>query len=176
MRHDSSYETQSRTCISCSHSLWAFEFNYACTAHHHLACTVRWADNAQQAAGAIVRAWSLCPRAFRQSYPVMDSFAHVEACASGDFVHGRSRQARACRGTCEWPWPLCPRAFRSPVMLSFAHVEASASGDFVHGRSLQARACRGTCEWRLRPWAEASRIAPALTSGRSPETSRPSGL
>ena len=119
-----------------------------------------------------MRAWSLCPRAFRQSYPVMVSFAHVEACASGDFVHGRSPQARACRGTCEWPWPLCPRAFRSPVMLSFAHVEASASDDFVHGRSLQARACRGTCEWRLRPWAEASRIAPALTSGRSPETSR----
>ena len=176
MRHDSSYETQSRTCISCSHSLWAFEFNYAGTTHHHLACTVCWADTAQQAAGAIVRTWPLCPRAFRQPYPVMLSFAHVEACASGDFVHGRSPQARACRGTCEWPWPLCPRAFRSAVMLSFAHVEASASGDFVHGRSLQARACRGTCEWRLRPWAEASRIAPALTSGRSPETSRPSGL
>ena len=156
----------------------AFEFKYACTAHHHLACTVCWTDNAQQDAGAIVRAWPLCPRPFCQPYPVMLSFALVEAWASGDFVHGRSPQARTCRGTCEWSWPLCPRAFRQPypVMLSFAHVEACASGDFVHGRSLQARACRGTCEWRLRPWAEASRIAPALTSGRSPETSRPSGL
>ena len=116
----------------------AFEFKYACTAHHHLACTVCWTDNAQQDAGAIVRAWPLCPRPFCQPYPVMLSFALVEACASGDFVHGRSPQARTCRGTCEWSWPLCPRAFAS------------------HTQSCSARACRGMCKWRLRPWAEPS--------------------
>ena len=55
--YDSSYETRPRKCMTCSHSLWAFEFNYAGTAHHHLACTVCWADTAQQAAGAIVQMW-----------------------------------------------------------------------------------------------------------------------
>ena len=60
----------------------------------------------------------------------------------------------------------------SPAIPNFAHVEARASGVFVHGRSPQARACRGTCKWRLRPWAEPSRIPPAPTSGRSPQTSR----
>ena len=55
--YDSSYETRPRKCMSCSHSLWTFEFNYAGKAHHHLACTVCWADTAQQAAGAIVQMW-----------------------------------------------------------------------------------------------------------------------
>ena len=70
-------------------------------------------------------------------------------------------------------WPLCPRALRQPyptsrmwrhvqvaissmgVALKHAHVEARASGDFGHGRS-----------------PEPSRIPPAPTSGRSPQTSR----
>ena len=70
-------------------------------------------------------------------------------------------------------WPLCPRALRQPyptsrmwrhvqvaissmgVALKHAHLEARASGDFGHGLS-----------------PEPSRIPPAPTSGRSPQTSR----
>ena len=99
--------------MTCSHSLWAFEFNYAGTAHHHLACTVCWADTAQQAAGAIVQAWPLCPRAIRQPYPTSRMWRHVQVATSS--MGGA---------------------------LKHAHVEARASGDFGHGRSPQGSRLR----------------------------------
>ena len=99
--------------MTCSHSLWAFVLNYAGTAHHHLACTVCWADTAQQAAGAILQAWPLCPRALRQSYPTSRMWRHVQVATSS--MGGA---------------------------LKHAHVEERASGDFGHGRSPQGSRLR----------------------------------
>ena len=99
--YDSSYETR------------AFDFHYAGTAHHHLACTACWADAAQQAAGAIVQAWPLCPRALRQPYPTSRMWRHVQVATSS--MGGA---------------------------LKHAHVEARASGDFGHGRSPQGSRLR----------------------------------
>ena len=82
--------------MTCSHSLWAFEFNYAGTAHHHLACTVCWADTAQQAAGAIVQAWPLCPRALRQPYPTSRMWRHVQV-ATAAMGGARSPQGSRLR-------------------------------------------------------------------------------
>ena len=97
----SSYETR------------AFDFNYAGAAHHHLACTVCWADTAQQAAGAIVQAWLHCPRALRQPYPTSRMWRHVQVATSS---MGGARK--------------------------HAHAEARASGDLGHGRSLQGSRLR----------------------------------
>ena len=89
------------------------EFNYAGTAHHHLACTICWADTAQQAAGAIVQAWPLCPRALRQPYPTSRMWRHVQVAISS-----------------------------MGVALKHAHLEARASGDFGHGPSPQGSRLR----------------------------------
>ena len=96
-----------------SYETRAFDFNYAGTAHHHLACTVCWAVPAQQAAGAIVQAWPLCPRALRQPYPTSRMWRHVQVATSS--MGGA---------------------------LKHAHVEARASGDFGHGRSPQGSRLR----------------------------------
>ena len=94
--YDSSYETR------------AFEFNYAGTARHHLACTVCCADAAQQAAGAIVQAWPLCPRALRQPYPTSRMWRHVQVATSS---MGGARK--------------------------HAHAEVHVIGELGHGRSLE---------------------------------------
>ena len=46
--------------------------------------------------------------------PAIPNFAHVEARASGVFVHGRSPQARAGRGTCTWRLRPCAEPSRTP--------------------------------------------------------------
>ena len=111
--HDCTYETRQRKCKTCSHSLWALAFNCAGKSHQHLACTVCWADTAQQPAAAIVQAWPLCPRAARQPLQTSRMWRHVQVATSS--MGGA---------------------------LKHAHVEARASGDFGHGRSPQGSRLR----------------------------------
>ena len=154
--YDSSYETRPRKCMTCSHSLWASEFNYAGTAHHHLACTVCWADTAQQAAGAIVQAWPLCPRALRQPYPTSRMWrhlqvatssmggalkhAHVEERASGDFGHGRSPQGSRLRqhlGGARKPHAVVLMSFKScssACVATLSTCSSAATSNFAHAR------------------------------------------
>ena len=83
--------------MTCNHSLWAFALNYAGTAHHHLACTVCWADTAQQAAGAILQAWPPAPRALRLLYPTSRMWRHVQVAIQPAQISGRSPQtSRYC--------------------------------------------------------------------------------
>ena len=68
---------------------------------------------AQLPVGAIVQAWSLCPRGLRQPYPTSRMCRHLQVATSS---MGGARK--------------------------HAHAEARASGDLGHGRSLQGSRLR----------------------------------
>ena len=163
--------------MTCSPSPWAFEFNYAGKSHHHLACTECWADTAQQAAGATVQAWPLCPRALRQALPTSRMWrhvevatlsmggalhhAHVEARASGDFGHGPNPQgsrlrkhlggARKTHAALSMSFKSCSSACvatLSTCSSAVTHVQVATS---AMGRALKDPACANI-------WAEPAKL------------------
>ena len=82
------------------------------------------------------------------------NIAHVQAPPGGDFVHGRSPQARACRGTCKWrprPWakpsriPPAPASGRSPQTSCSCFDDINKFHQYLRGHFVQEQLDSRTC-------------------------------